>query len=552
MKLAPALAGRLTVPAALIVILNVSSADACSCMDPGPVCQAYWRTAAVFDGTVRGIDRTSRDESIASRTTHQLPELIVKLDVDRGWKGVDAGLVEVVTNEPDVGSCGFDFKIGHRYLVFARGASDRLVVSRCSLTREFNGTGDGADFLASLSKPATGGRAFGSIELSIKSFRPEGPSLTRRPMNIPVRLMGGGRTLTTTARAGRYEFFNVMPGQYEIRIALPKGYTTWKPSRSVDISNPRACVRENFAVSPGGRITGQLVGSNRRSLANVHVELTGADAARELTECPGASARVEPDGFFELQGLPPGRYIVGINLRDLPSKWNPYPRYVYPGPGSPPRIIELSLGQLADLGQWKLPPPLASVQLHGVVVWKDGTPASGIYVNAWDVTRNPVGRARGAGGALSGADGRFVIEVLDSRAYTFMARAAGNGPSLPVASPRIEARPGLAPVRIVITHEEALGDRRGRNFSAVLDGLEDDREARERGAPRLGRKLVTSWCVATIARFGRSVSACALSRHTVWALTPCEGQEGIFLRNFFARVSNVLSQLIWRSVPVRK
>jgi len=125
--------------------------------------------------------------------------------------------------------------------------------------------------------------------------------------------------------------------------------------------------------------------------------------------------------FFQVAELPPGRYIVGLNLKDLPNKYNPYARTVYPG-GPDPHVIELGLGQAVDLGSWQIPPPLPIVRIEGIITRRDGSPVAGVYVTAWDQTNNPVEIARGAGGATSGKDGRFVLELRRRRVYEFTVR----------------------------------------------------------------------------------------------------------------------------------
>ena len=55
-----------------------------------------------------------------------------------------------------------------------------------------------------------------------------------------------------------------------------------------------------------------------------------------------------------------------------------------------------SMSQQVDLGRWELTAPLPVVQLTGWIVWKDGSPAAGVYVSVADVTGNPIGNARGA------------------------------------------------------------------------------------------------------------------------------------------------------------
>jgi len=96
----------------------------------------------------------------------------------------------------------------------------------------------------------------------------------------------------------------------------------------------------------------------------------------------------------------------------------------------------LSLGEAVDVGTWELPLPVPVVKTAGMITWQDGSPAPGVYVAAWDRTGNPVERGRGVGGATSGPDGRFVIELREGRAYTFSARDKRF--TLPVAGARIE------------------------------------------------------------------------------------------------------------------
>jgi hypothetical protein len=168
----------LTVKAvAALLAASVTPADACSCLASGPACQSFWKADAVFDGTVTAMHPITREETIPPQRTVQITDSQVTMSVRQAWKGLDAAITDVITSSSGA-SCGFDFKIGRRYLVFAhRNASDgRLHVSLCSFTREFDGTGESADFLASLAAPEPGGRVFGSIELNQRSFRTAGTS----------------------------------------------------------------------------------------------------------------------------------------------------------------------------------------------------------------------------------------------------------------------------------------------------------------------------------------------------------------------------------------
>ena len=437
----------------LALLAGAPSADACTCMSSGPACQAFWTTDVVFDGTVTTIEPTSREETFSGRT-FQVSEFVVTLQVRQTWKGVEGETVQVTTSGSGA-SCGFDFKMGGRYLVFAsRGGSDsRPRVSLCSFTRAYNGTGEPAAFFASLGAPETGGRVFGAIQSFTRSFKPPNSS-SRSPMDLEVRLTGNGRTLTTMAKAGRYEFSGLAAGNYGLSVLVPDGYSTWMPTRPVEIPNQRACFESDFGLTPSGRISGWVVDQSGRGVSKVEVQVTADDIELDRQDfLEVASTQSDNDGFFELRDLSPGRYIAGINLQDLPSQYRPYARTIFPGGNEPPMTIELALGQNVNLGRWAIPPPLSVVKLTGTITWKDGTPAGGVYVSLSDVGRNPASRARGAGGAMSGPDGRFVIDAREGRVYRFVARLGGNGPALLLSAAEIEAHAGLGPIAIVIQRD---------------------------------------------------------------------------------------------------
>jgi hypothetical protein len=435
---------------ASLVALAPRAATACSCMLSGPACQAYWQTDAVFDATVLAISPLDPTRPLFLGQL-AFADKIVKLDVRQSWKGVATGPLEITTSG-EGGACGFPFKEGGRYLIFAfhGGAGGRLQATICSATQEFDGKGPAADFLASLSAPARGGRIFGTVRTALREFD-RGSSSSEAGTETVMRLFGRDQAKTTTSSGGRYEFTGLSEGPYRVEVEVPDGYTTYSASREVQIADRRGCAEENYSFSPAGRITGYLVGPDGRGLPDVRVEVTPPDAVpHRIYGLPMELTTTDAEGHFEIRHLPPGRYVAGVNLSDLPSRYNPYPRTVYPGGISEPHVITLSLGQTVDLGTWQMPLPLAVVRVAGVVTWSDGTPAGGIYVGASDRTGDPVEVARGAGGATSGDDGRFVIELRQGRVYTFMARDQ-QSKVLPVSGPRLEIGARTPePIRIVI------------------------------------------------------------------------------------------------------
>jgi hypothetical protein len=379
----------------VVVVLGwPSRADACSCIESGPACQAFWKTDAVFDATVDRIEDVSGPPQDLGTRVVSFPENLVRMTVRQALKGVAAtGPIEVSTAS-EGSACGFDFKPGRRYLVFAwkRPADGRWVASLCSATQEYDGAGDTAAFVASLAAPAKGGRVFGTVNTYDKRFDYEHTSRERR-VPARMRLIGAGREQSIVSTDGSYEFRGLEPGRYELEMDPPSGYASNHTRRNIEIPNGRACQRERFSVSPAGRVTGLVLDADGRPAQNVQIELTTPDApTHPIYGIPVLSARTQSDGAFEIAGIPPGLYIVGVNLKDLPSKYNPYPRSVYPSDGSGDAVVQIGTAGTYDIGVWKLPPPLRVVRVSGSAVWTNATPAAGLYIAAWDVIGNPVER----------------------------------------------------------------------------------------------------------------------------------------------------------------
>lgn len=430
----------------LLLAACVSPAFACSCKASGPACQAYWKTDAVFDATVTDIQPLTPPV-----TGSFISDSLVTMHVRRSWKGASDGTLQVATSANEA-SCGYPFKKGARYLVFARKSSDaRLQVSLCSATTEFEGTGPAAEFLSGLSAPATGGRIFGSVGTTVRRFETEAHT-SESPTVTAVHVRGVGVEQSTQSAGGTYEFRGLPAGSYTVSITTPDGYVTSMPDRQADLADPHGCAEEDFGFSPAGALTGRLVGPDGRGVARMRVEVTSPDMRpHPVYGYESTSTYSDNDGYFTVGGLAPGRYVVGIDLQDLPNDSNPYARTLYPD-GANADVLTLSLGQSIDLGTWRLPPPLEVVTLPGVVTWNDGSPAAGVTVFLQDHTGNPRDLARGAGLATSDTNGRFVVRVRRTRAYTFQVRdSRPPRPSFEISASSVTIGSGAPePLRIVI------------------------------------------------------------------------------------------------------
>lgn len=88
-------------------------------------------SGTIFMGRVTGIKKEKAGES--SRSVYRVR---VTFEVESYWKGVADREAVVYTSPPSNGSCGYRFRKGQRYIVFAEELENRLVTSICSLTAE--------------------------------------------------------------------------------------------------------------------------------------------------------------------------------------------------------------------------------------------------------------------------------------------------------------------------------------------------------------------------------------------------------------------------------
>lgn len=115
----------------IIFVLNFSpkTSYACSCVESGTVKEEWTQSSAVFSGKVIEIVDKKKNRLIQSSADL----MAVLIEVEESWKGMRQNQVVVYT-ERNSASCGFEFTINNRYLVYANENDGKLKVSLCSRT----------------------------------------------------------------------------------------------------------------------------------------------------------------------------------------------------------------------------------------------------------------------------------------------------------------------------------------------------------------------------------------------------------------------------------
>ena len=402
-----------------LMLAPVADASACSCPPSGPPCQNAFQVDAIFVGTVRSITPLPDDQPPPPPGSSRIPrEVRVEFGevmTFRGMTGTTAAL-----RTPGSGpACGYEFKEGGRYLVYASRARDGagLVTSICSRTRLLSQAADDIAFLQTLSTP--GGpraRVYGTVTHWERDLA-TGQPINHGPVpDVVINARGGGNAFDTVTDAqGRYEV-RVPPGTYEVSAWPPGRFSSGDRKYTAELRDPRSCVAADFTVRIETRLRGTVRQAAGTPVSGALVQVMAADSVDKIGNIQTVGTTTDATGSFEFTDLSPGRYVLGV---DLVRRMDPkivFPPTYHPGTADPDAATIVELGEgLRDLPPMTIPPARAERRLTGVVLFTDGGPAPGAFVSLLDGT---AGWRRQVAGAIKTADdGTFSFVVHEGLDY---------------------------------------------------------------------------------------------------------------------------------------
>lgn len=396
----------------LLLILSISEmAFACSCAGERQACQAFGQSEAVFLGKVSAIN-----EGFYNLPPGRAMGRRVTFDVLESFRGTGDLRIKLVTGIGG-GDCGYPFKAGGVYLVYAYGnAYSTLETNICTRTAPVERAGDDLTFLRSLSAKGPEGRVFGYVASS-RPLRWEQYTGKGAIAGVRVWLESNGEKLkTVTDSRGEYEFAGLLPGNYRIWADLPglgggEGRDVVLPSK--------ACAQEVFIARELGSISGVIRNAEGQPAKNIWVELLRPSDRKRIGVGDGFT---DENGNFTIQNVPQGSYLMGVHVRHTPSGtkylWMPYERSYYPGAKDPDsaQLVTVESGQPVTGIDWKLGPALKQRVIRGIVLGPDDKPASPVFVEL-----KVEGYEDNAALAETKGDGKFSLEGLIGLQYFIQA-----------------------------------------------------------------------------------------------------------------------------------
>lgn len=417
----------LTILAWLFLALNATETFARSCVYMGPLCSRWQDYDAIFDGTATSIRRVDRELEIGDRKVPAADRLVTFKIHDR-WRGAEGSEIELLLS----GGFGtwtshsFSVEPGARYLIFARYWNGHYTTSTCDPSAEYGKTGEVLEFLESLRRPPAGGRIFGQIGQASTTFANGASGHHVPPTTLTLRGITGAQSITP--RDGRFEFTQLPAGAYSLTVAPVSGLTG-DSTQTIYLADRRACAQVDIYFQHDTSISGLLLAPDGRPAAGVNVNLAPARTWRkEVTRT--ASATTDANGYFQFRAMPPGDYVVGVNIDDNVA-YDPYPRTMYVDAAGEPEAVRVDAGQHVGLSPWTIGPALATRRVRLRIVEGGGRPLAHTDVSLRDVTNSEIPDfLQRVMGARTDETGTVEFDVRRSRFYVIERREPGSRDSL--------------------------------------------------------------------------------------------------------------------------
>lgn len=363
---------RVLVSLVFLLAVFAAEANACSCVTGGTPCHDYWQATAVFTGTVIYSSTTT-----SKRGAYDIPQRIFRFNIDQRFRGVAGKEVEVRTGLGG-GDCGYNFRLGGQYLVYAYGDAGKLSTGICSRTRPFSEASDDLAYFQGLATAEPGATISGEVK-RLDRTATDDERLQPVP-DIKILIEGASRRVeATTDKKGSYRVSGLAAGTYKVRVELPDGLSIYNPEQEAKVFD-RGCAQISFWVEADTRIAGRVFDAQGQPAADLLLELVPTEG-----QSGGHSTfiKTDGDGRYEMKLVRPGRYVFGVRIYgSAGSTYVPFPRTYYPGvrEAESATILNVVEGQRLDLNDFILPQRFVERTLNGIVVDTEGRPVNGATV----------------------------------------------------------------------------------------------------------------------------------------------------------------------------
>ena len=139
---------------------------------------------------------------------------------------------------------------------------------------------------------------------------------------------------------------------------------------------PNGCVEADLLMKVDRRVQGIVRDDNGAPVSGALVEMVSTNEKLKQWERPVLLDVSDESGRYAIDGIPPGNYYLGVNIRSTPTKEHPYPSTYYPGTPSLSEAIQIgiAIGVSVLDRDLRVPRRLPLVMIHGRIQSADGKP----------------------------------------------------------------------------------------------------------------------------------------------------------------------------------
>ncbi len=337
------------------------SAQTCDCERREAPCGAYWDAPGIFVGRVDTVQRTAGGRSITFTVLER-------------YRGGSSSHVTIGIG-PAGQRCSLSFKVGREYLVYAsRSETGGWTTGACSRTRAVEDAASDLAYARAVREGnAPAGLIGGQVLVTDRGRSPRPVANATITVSSPHDETS---QIALTNHAGDFSVPSHGPGRYLVIVSPPAGFVADESSSVVELPDARSCVVVDRRVHYDGNVQGRVVTAAGQPLPGLTVELASSNAIVLTT------AVTDNRGYYQFTRLSPGRFVIGINLREQRAATARPPRIFYPGVQkvSAARRVSLGQGEHVSLDDFTLPLQTRVLAIAGVVIDPDGRPAHGARV----------------------------------------------------------------------------------------------------------------------------------------------------------------------------
>jgi hypothetical protein len=402
------------------LIAFAAKAVACSCVGStiGILpCQEYWAAAAVFTGQVTDIALVPIE---GPKELNGYSHKRVRILLEESFRGVSGAEVEIMTGMGG-GDCGYGFKQGERYFVYAyrNQADNKLYAGICGRTVPLAKAGNDLEYARAIANGRPGASIFGILlRYTYDAQRDLGKE--SGIVGAPILIEGNNKTYNLTSDdEGRFHLGGLSDGVYRVSVALA-GNLRKLPAKEVTVARDK-CGAVEFYTTSLGTLKGKLFEANGSPASQIELRLVPLNANGDESSEQGrvVVGYSDEQGVYSFERIPSGKYAIVVNPEEQPRQdVPPFPRTYFPGTSDFAKAVSFHIAeeQEVEAPDFRLPSRLVERTIVGTARLANGQPAVGAMISLESSDLRTAGPH-----AFADQAGRFALRCYEGYRYTILA-----------------------------------------------------------------------------------------------------------------------------------